>query len=353
MAQLQYSKLDASSKSKRKQLKAVMDNFCTFGFDTISPNDMFDRFGAFIINDKNSLKFYNGPGFSNDYTKPQFAKYNQLAGVTFKTQQLKFKIGLYWFSIDEYRQFLNEVLNPLKIGNLWFSFSPEWCYQVKLSSISDSTRYIIGHFNGDRTEANYAYYTEIDVTWEIQGESCGRGMEPCNILINSSTSNELRVKVAENYLDSALSSPFVLHFNLDLQNVTTNDVPISIIAQYQNHSTTLASFTLTNWTKYSNDEDQDFYVIHLTYNSESGTLYYSYGNSQSKILNSLNTTSSGKKLVSNLLVNKFKYPGSLETDVDWSKINIVISSNQPVIFEPNSSSNSDYLLEIYPRTNVL
>ena len=93
MAQLQYSKLDALS--KRKQLKAVMDNFCTFGFDTISPNDMFDRFGAFIINDKNSLKFYNGPGFSNDYTKPQFAKYNQLTGVTFKTQQIKFKIGLY------------------------------------------------------------------------------------------------------------------------------------------------------------------------------------------------------------------------------------------------------------------
>lgn len=345
MAQLQYSKLDPSS--KRNQLKAVMDNFCTFGFDTISPNDMFDRFGAFIINDKNSLKFYNGPGFSNDYTKPQFAKYNQLAGVTFKTQQIKFKIGLYWFSINEYRQFLNEVLNPLKIGNLWFSFSPEWCYQVKLASISDSTRYIVGHFNSSANEDNYAYYTEMDVTWEIQGESCVRAMEPCQI-DETEDNARLELRVNENYLNSELSSPFILNFRINLQDTSIDTIPVSITAQYQGLQTTLSSFLLTNWVKDS--EENDYYHINLSYNSDSGTIYYTYGNSQSKILNSLNTTSSGKKLVTDLLVNKFKFPGSLDTNISWHDISIIVTvGNGAVIDTPTNG----YALEIYPRTNVL
>jgi hypothetical protein len=66
--------------NKRQLLKSQMDDFATFQW---RGHDMFDDFGCFIINDKNgSLKFYNGPGFSNQYAKPQFSKsVNGLLGV--------------------------------------------------------------------------------------------------------------------------------------------------------------------------------------------------------------------------------------------------------------------------------
>ena len=58
---------------------------------------MFANFGAFIINEKKgSLKFYNGPSFKNNYSKPQFQDgYTNLTGVTFETQTISFTIGIY------------------------------------------------------------------------------------------------------------------------------------------------------------------------------------------------------------------------------------------------------------------
>jgi len=77
---------------KRKQLKGSLDNFCTFNWRGI---DAFETFGAFIIN-KNDLKFYNGPSYSNNYTQPQFeSAAGHLVGVNFKTQQITFTIGVY------------------------------------------------------------------------------------------------------------------------------------------------------------------------------------------------------------------------------------------------------------------
>ena len=57
---------------KRAQFKAQLDDFATFQWRGYN---MFDEFGCFIINDNNgNLKFYNGPEFSNQYSKSQFSK---------------------------------------------------------------------------------------------------------------------------------------------------------------------------------------------------------------------------------------------------------------------------------------
>jgi hypothetical protein len=79
---------------ERARLKAQLDDFATFQW---RGHDMFDLYGCFIINDKKgSLKFYNGPGFSNKYSSTQFSnKNNSLLGVDFKQQTIAFKVGLY------------------------------------------------------------------------------------------------------------------------------------------------------------------------------------------------------------------------------------------------------------------
>jgi hypothetical protein len=98
--------------NKRQQLKKRLDDFCTFSwgpefFDDSSSKNAFDTFGVFIVGGKDALKFSNGPGFSNKYTTSQFQSANSiLSGVEFKTQTISFTMGVYWFTIEEYRKLL-------------------------------------------------------------------------------------------------------------------------------------------------------------------------------------------------------------------------------------------------------
>ena len=154
---------------RRQQIKALQDEFSSFSW---GGEDAFENFGAFIINDKKgSLKFYNGPGFSNEYTKPQFDNSGgALQGVTFSKQTIGFTIGVYWISIEHYRKLL-QWLHPLKIDYLQFGFDKKFRYDVKLSKIGDSTRWIVGRENGEPR-----YYTELQLTFELQGTPCAKGI---------------------------------------------------------------------------------------------------------------------------------------------------------------------------------
>lgn len=82
------------TEEKRNQIKGRLDDFATFVW---RGKNAFDICGAFIIADKRGdLKFYNGPSFSNEYTKPQFSSSSgNLTGVSFNRQQITFKMGAY------------------------------------------------------------------------------------------------------------------------------------------------------------------------------------------------------------------------------------------------------------------
>ena len=159
--------------SMRDKIKVYQDEFMTFSWDGY---DAFDSFGAFIINEnKGSLKFYNGPSFSNEYTKPQFDNAGgKIVGVNFNKQTISFNIGVYWISIDHYRLLIN-WLHPLKTSYLIFGYNRKYRYNVKLSKIGDSTRWVLGYetINKERVPM---YYTELSLTFEIQGEPCAKGV---------------------------------------------------------------------------------------------------------------------------------------------------------------------------------
>ena len=157
---------------ERARLKAQLDDFATFQW---RGHDMFDDFGCFIINEsKGSLKFYNGPGYTNQYAKTQFSSsVNGLLGIDFKQQTIQMKIGMYWFTIEEYQEFLNEV-NPYLINYLTFGYEKEYSYLVKMGKIADSPRHIVGK---DK-DGNCRYYTEMDLVWELLGDNCVRSNLP-------------------------------------------------------------------------------------------------------------------------------------------------------------------------------
>ena len=118
-----YSKLTNNVQSKRNQLKSQIDDFASFQWQG---HNMFDEFGMFIINEnRGGLKFYNGPSFSNQYSKPQFQEgMNNLLGININTQSISFKVGIYYFTIQEYRQLL-ELFGPYEVGDLVFDFNSE------------------------------------------------------------------------------------------------------------------------------------------------------------------------------------------------------------------------------------
>lgn len=205
-----HTTITSTTIEKRKQLKATLDNFCTFWWRGV---DAFETFGAFIVN-KDDLKFYNGPGFSNSYVNPQFeSAAGQLTGVKFKTQQISFTIGVYWISIEHYRQLIY-WLHPYEINTLAFGFDHKHYYQVKLANMSDSTRSIIGYErvreNPDETPAKYSteprYYTEIKLTFEVQGAPCAYNWEDFRFLNQKYDSSRLLFYIGENDQDAEVNS---------------------------------------------------------------------------------------------------------------------------------------------------
>ena len=404
--------ISEKTKQKRQQIKSLQDEFMTFSWGGY---DAFENFGAFIINDKNgSLKFYNGPGFSNEYSKPQFDNSGgDLQGVNFNKQTISFTIGVYWFNIKQYRLMLN-WLNPLEVDYLIFGFNPNYRYNVKLSQLGDSTKWVVGKEDGEPM-----YYTEIPLTFEVQGTPCAKGVNSYEFIewkyINSETAetdkqNNLRTFLNNNkeLLESDLPTPldislsfilkdeiddestsgsnsestsesnnkqdknYIYHVELNAElhdNIITNDTPLDnyeslllFSAEFQN--LTIMPTTTQNTETSSQNMLTKPLSLNIRYNSEVGLLFLTYGNSNEKILSLLNLNDTGEKIINNYTVNKFSLPGRFAyPDFDTKKLQLKLSG-----WKYESATNkrfavdSAFLSEIigkqpyivcYPRTNIL
>ena len=270
--------------NKRDQLKKMLDKFSTFTWDG---KNSWESFGAFIISEnREGLKFYNGPSFSNEYTSPQFAKNKEFVGVNFEQQKISFKIGVYWISIEDYRKFL-EWLNPYVISKLGFTFAPKWEYQVKLASREESTRYILGYEGSDPR-----YYSEMTLNFEVQGEPC--------------------LYSAHEFMWKRVDTP-------NTKDNEGNTIPDNN-QEYQIDTTPNKDWPI------SSDLPVDF-EINLTYSSKDGLLYYAFAGEKYKLLNLLTTTTSGKELVKTLSVNKIQLPGKLTNNsIEYGGFTIIVES---------------------------
>ena len=375
--------ISEKTKQKRQQIKSLQDEFMTFSWGGY---DAFENFGAFIINDKNgSLKFYNGPGFSNEYSQPQFDNSGgDLQGVNFNKQTISFTIGVYWINIKQYRLMLN-WLNPLEVDYLIFGFNPNYRYNVKLSKLGDSTKWIVGKEDGEPM-----YYTEIPLTFEVQGTPCAKGVNSYEFInwdyINSETAEEKDKRnnllthlnrSSKDWIESDLPTPIDISLPFILQGGKKDDLNknyiyhIELSAEYgttssDNHeSLLLFSAELQNLTIIPyNESINKALSLNIRYNSEIGLLFLTYGNSNEKILSLLNLNDTGEKIINNYTVNKFSLPGRFAyPDFDTKKLQLKLS-----VWKYDSATNiqsavSDAFLSkitvkqpyivCYPRTNIL
>ena len=449
--------------AKRAHLAAVMDKFTTFNWRGYNA---FDSFGAFIINGGGDLKFYNGPNFKNEYTQPQFETSNgSLMGVTFEKQTISFKVGMYWISEDDFRQFIN-WLNPYEINTLSFDFEPNFLYTVKLANRQDSPRYILGYegrvrngsvnstpsYSSEITadvDSRPMYYSEMTLTFELQGTPCARAVRPYEWSPGTqnsgytwgfdSSKNCYRSSIVNNsdYIKSDLQTPLNAVFSFNLQTnqsvITALNLTLNLSAHYnvktannveQNYSTNLFNIELTNlnianliaaytanpyilsgdkkigtqigranayWQnklqKRAEEKllkSSDIYeaqkqgvreqltpmvspldntpnTLNIRYDSESGLVFLQYGSSVEKLLNLLNSSTSGDRIVNSYNVKKFYIPGMFDNPAfDISNFHLELTFTATDAAGSNitmtnffNTATTDSYIESYARTNVI
>lgn len=369
--------------NKRNQLKRSMDEFTTFAWGTPSEgfSDSFDEFGIFIVGGKDALKFYNGPGFSNKYVSTQFqAAKTTLQSVEFKTMTVSFTMGVYWFTIEEYRKLLLK-LHPYEINTLSFSFAPEWYYLAKLSGISDSTRYFLGRDENGESR----YYTEIKLTFEVQGEACLHNFDNLTIGQISATTPSTGQNISTITMGfsntiaakSDLDTPFEITFAMQPTGATQALSSISTISSsaitdtdvtekgYYLSLTVLINTNNTNGKNITNEYPLfEAFLKNLSWNNIAGKeLSFSYDSSQGflfigadELLSAQTTLYSGKRILEALSIKSFKLPGELESglsSLDFQNIQFKLyySTNWTPIFNIDNKIAVDFIA--HARTNVI
>jgi hypothetical protein len=328
------------SNNFRNAVAARLDKYAKFTWCGI---DMWNEYGAFIINEKRGgLKFYNGPSFSNTYTSPQFSRErSDLVEVTYKTQSISFKIGVYGVTEDEFRQ-LMYCLHPLEVNYLSFGFQPDWRYLVKLSSRADSDRYIIG-CNDDQEDL---YYTEFDLKFEVQGDSVAIRTSAMNTVEDGGV-HERTITIKDEINTTGLNTPFDLTFRCATKGGAQSKVAIKLKWEIDNqpYSKNLALITFTNATSQS---------LLLRYESSSGNVYLIDGEIETTaLLNLLTTYSSGKRIIQAIKTFPSYIPGKLENSGTISNIRVVISSETCDIDLGTGSKTEGLGLTCYGRTNLI
>lgn len=78
------------------------------------------------------------------------------------------------------------MLHPYEVNDLVFGFADKWRYLVKLNSRKDSTRYFLEYDSA----GNARYYTEIKLTFEVQGDSCAQARTSYGFKLNQTPSSD-------------------------------------------------------------------------------------------------------------------------------------------------------------------
>lgn len=327
---MSYTNLSNNPEYLWNQVSPMLDKYATFRWD----NEEMTLYHAFIINEKNgSLKFYNGPSFSNNYTQSQFeSASSKFTGVTFKTQQISFTIAVYAITEELYRKLIYK-LHPYTIGNLSFGFEPNWRYVCKLSNISDSTRYIVGHYT-DNGQTKELYYTELKLTFDIIGDAVAQSTQELGY--NDDLPGTFKFTGS-----SELDTPFIFIFKINLSEVKEIMPVVTLAIQENKTSIQLFKIIFQNLTP---NHDYTF-----EYNSQTGDLCLVNGDKR-KIITMLTTFQSGNRIASFLETRPYLLTGTFNGgDFEGMTLKLSASDNLKVTTDWREGCG----INCYARRNLI
>lgn len=217
---------------------------------------------------------------------------------------------------------------------LAFGFNTKFGYMAKLSKIGDSTKYILGREKGEPR-----YYTELQLTFEVQGDQVARGLHPYELVQDSY--EQYYFVENEDFVKTDLPTPIIFNTRLHVVSGETTG-SVSLKARYEDKEITLFDVQLQNLVF---EEGAEYFSI--AYNSNTGILYLQYGNSSEKLLSLLTTTDGGERMITSIHAQKFFIPGTLDyPEFELKYTRFIIEANGCVEVD-------DLQAECFPRTNIL
>ena len=308
-----------------------------------------------------------------------------LTGLKFSTQSISFTVGVYWITEEEYRKFIH-WLNPYAVGALAFSFEPYWTYNVKLAGMKDSTRYPIGKDeNGKDT-----YYTEMSLTFEIQGQPCATRSTPYVWQVTSSTANRINLSLNPQYdgvegtgnVDSDLPTGFEIKMPIHLNviksdtlttsikrklmelNKTNPDASLDLILKCKVDAKTsyeLLNLRLFHLSYMIEDANATEFNFDISYDSVNGLCQLKVGDT-TKLLTRIESLSNGERLVKSMNCAQFQFPGKFDqSDFDRNKLELELSVGgdvlkyieMPVTANDTTNENRNVKIAMYAKTNLI
>jgi len=142
-------------------MKEYRDRYLGFTYNdkTLNMTAEADFYG-FIENSGNELSFFNTPGFNNQFVVPQFGEKTIYTGNTKSNRVFNLKVQLDKISLHDYRKFL-EWLNPDSQGTLVFDYNPNYGYEVKVQSVSNSEFHVLKKRNHNED----FYYADMSINF--------------------------------------------------------------------------------------------------------------------------------------------------------------------------------------------
>ena len=328
MATKSYSNYDI--KAQIAALGRRLDKYAKFYW---RGEDMWETYHAFITN-KDTLKFYNGPAHTNEYSSPQYDHAaGSLVGVKFTRMQIGFTVCIYGVTAQQYRAFI-AALGPYEVDYLSFAYDDKLCYFVKTVGVKDSMKTVIG---ADKNGEDL-YMSELNLTFEVQNEQCALAQRqyvwdynPKIPLSNVGGKITIPTTLATSIVDGKLIIPQDLlpeselsfGFSSEIAVVNNHNNEPGILSLkigefgHENDAVEIMNLTFnaqtTSWQVTTTDNpsasgsvaEQDR-ALSIKYDSASGLVYLQYGESDYKILDLLLLNTFGEYLISSLSTKKIK-----------------------------------------------
>lgn len=335
------------------------DKYATFKWRTPNANS-YELFGAFILNGGDDLKWVNAAEFEDQYSESLYQDHRTLLGVTSKSKKISFDIGVYAITLTQYKE-LVAWLDPYIISQLIFDYDSNWYYDVKISEITESKKYVID-YDGEEP----LYYAELTITFETQNEgytTCLNSWEQTSVLpftSDDTTNNTDTSNLVLNNFYSFIGTPSELDHPCSITiNLTTDSNP-SIKHEITCKAYLLKSTVVNGEIVYQvvrksetnlfnvefSNENQN---ISFTYNSERGLLLY--GN---QLLTLQTVNEKGSSIVSGYNCYQFVFPGLMNSPYMDQSIIYNKQTYLPVAIEivPIGVTINNVAISTYPR-NVL
>ena len=211
-------------------------------------------------------------------------------------------------------------MSPLTVGWLRLDYAPKWQYQCKVASLAEGSRYVL--FSDENGED--LYYCETTVKFDIVGTPIAYSVDQLEFTKDDTTpggsndnKNYFKLKntdVPSSDLDYPLDLKLVCDLN-DIFNTIDNSIlHINASTTYKGISVDLFSITLDNLSYYraaeptgASDNDKSWHSkLNLYYSSETGLLFYNFGDSPIKLLSFQESVSTGERLVYSRASTKFR-----------------------------------------------